>query len=757
MNSLTAGGRYNKRIMRPLLAIVSVLALSLQAADSAHALRGYSAAASSTETQWESKFRDIPQPDRLRENMRRLSARPHHVGSPYDKDNAEWIAAQLKSWGLDTRIETFEVLFPTPKERALELVSPVKYTAKLEEPALPEDPTSNQKNEQLPTYNAYSADGDVTAPVVYVNYGTPADYEQLQRMGVSVSGAIALARYGASWRGIKPKVAAEHGAVACLIYSDPHEDGYFHGDVFPKGPMRPPFGAQRGSVMDMPVYPGDPLTPGIGATPDAKRLALSEVKTLTKIPVMPISYQDAEPLLKSLSGDLVPDTWRGSLPMAYHVGPGPAKAHLRLKFNWDRKPIYDVIAKIPGSKYPDEWVIRGNHHDGWVNGAGDPVSGASPELEEARALGELVKQGWKPDRTIIYAFWDGEEPGLLGSTEWAEAHADELKQHAVAYINSDGNGRGFFRAEGSHSLESFVNSVMKDIEDPETKMTVWKRVRLADMARAMPDKRTELKSRPDLRIGALGSGSDYTVFIDHLGVASVNIGYGGEDQGGGQYHSIYDDFYWYTHFEDTDFVYGKALAQTGGTMVMRLADAEVLPFQFTDFADTIHTYVAEVKKLATDQRGAIKERNSQIEEGVYQALADPRKKMIPPSKEPVPPFLNFAPLDNASDDLARAAEAYEKAFSAVGEARATAVNAKLIQSERLLTNTTGLPKRPWFQNLIYAPGFYTGYGVKTLPGVREAIEQKRWEEADTQIVRVSKALQSEADLLDEAAKQLGTK
>jgi N-acetylated-alpha-linked acidic dipeptidase len=416
-----------------------------------------------------------------------------------------------------------------------------------------------------------------------------------------------------------------------------------------------------------------------------------------------------------------------------------------------------VIARIPGSKYPDEWVIRGNHHDAWVNGAGDPVSGASPELEEARALGELLKGGWKPDRTIIYAFWDGEEPALLGSTEWAEAHGEELKQHAVTYINSDSNGRGFFHAEGSHSLENFVNSVIKDIDDPETKMTVWKRTRLSEMSKVTPDKRAEFRSRPDLRISALGSGSDYTAFIDHLGIASIDLGYGGEDPGGGQYHSIYDDFYWYTHFEDTDFAYGKTLAQTAGTMVMRLADAEILPFQFTDFADTIRTYVSEVKTLAANERNAIKERNAEIEEGVYQALADPKKKMVPPSKEPVPPFLNFAPLDNAADDLTRAAEAYEKAFSAASEANGPAINAKLIQSERRLIDATGLPNRPWFQNLIYAPGFYTGYGVKTLPGVREAIEQKRWGEADAQIARVSKALQSEADLLDEAAKQLGTK
>jgi N-acetylated-alpha-linked acidic dipeptidase len=741
--------------MRQILALFSVFALAMQAAEPTHTLRGYSSQSSATEIRWEQKFREIPQADRLRENMRRLSARPHHVGSPYDKDNAEWIAAQLKSWGLDARIETFDTLFPTPKERSLELVEPVKYTAKLEEPALSVDPTSNQKSEQLPTYNAYSIDGDVTGRVVYVNYGIPADYEELERQGVSVSGAIVIARYGMSWRGIKPKVAAEHGAVACLIYSDPHDDGYFRGDMYPEGPMRPRFGVQRGSVMDMPVYPGDPQTPGVGATPDAKKLPLSEVKTLTRIPVLPISYEDAEPLLKALGGEVAPASWRGSLPMSYHVGPGPAKAHLHLKFNWDRKPLYNVIVKIPGSKYPDEWVIRGNHHDGWVNGAGDPVSGASPEMEEARGLAELLKQGWKPDRTIIYCFWDGEEPGLLGSTEWAETHAEELKQHAVAYINSDGNGRGFFRSEGSHSLESFVNGVMKDISDPETKMTVWKRVRLADQARLTADKRAELRTRPDLRIGALGSGSDYTVFIDHLGVASLSVGYGGEDEGGGQYHSIYDDFYWYTHFSDTDFAYGRALAQTAGTMILRLADAEVLPFQFTNFAETVHTYVTELKKLDSDQRAAIKEKNSQIEDGVYVALADPKKKRTPPSKQPIPPYLNFAPLDNAADELSRAADTYEKALTKAADSASASVNAKLIQSERLLTDSAGLPNRPWFENLIYAPGYYTGYGVKTIPGVREAIEQKRWTEADEQIARVSKALQKEADLLEEAAKSLG--
>ena len=703
----------------------------------------------SADSPWEEKFRAIPDTKNLRDYMERLSARPHHVGSPYDKDNAEWLLAKLKSWGLDAKIENFDVLFPTPKERLVEMVEPTKYTAKLDEPAVPGDPTSNQKSEQLPVYHAYSIDGEAAAPLVYVNYGIPSDYEQLARMGISVSGSIVIARYGASWRGIKPKVAAEHGAVACIVYSDPRDDGYYGDDVFPDGPERPRDGAQRGSVMDMPLYPGDPLTPGIGAVPDAKRLQVSEAKTLTKIPVLPMSYADAQPLLAALKGPVAPENWRGALPITYHVGPGPAKVHMRLKFNWDIKRLYDVIVRIPGSQFPDEWIIRGNHHDAWVNGADDPVSGAVAEMEEMRAFGELLKQGWKPKRTIIYAFWDGEEPGLLGSTEWAETHADDLQKHAVAYINSDGNGRGFLGAQGSHTLENFMNGVMKDIQDPETKQTVWKRLQLRSIAQAPADRKRELRTRPDLRIGALGSGSDYTAFIDHLGIASLNLGFGGEGGGGGVYHSIYDDFYWYTHFSDTEFVYGRALAQTAGTAVMRLSDAELLPFQFSNFAETVRTYLDELKKLDSDQRTQTEETNREIEEGVFAASADPRKKSVPPPTNPVPPHLNFAPLENAVDALARSAAKYDAARSKVSNIRG--VNAKLMESERRLIDTAGLPGRPWFRHSIYAPGFYTGYGVKTIPGVREAIEQKRWQEADEQIQRVARILMKESELLDEAA------
>ena len=754
------------KLMKPFGICALCCFVCAQTASTADApLRGFSQANASAERDWEAKFRAIPDPARMRESMRRLSARPHHVGSAYDKDNAEWILSRFKEYGLDAHIEEFEVLFPTPQDRLVEMTAPSRFTAKLQEPTVPEDPTSGQHDEQLPTYNAYSKDGDVTGPLVYVNFGAPADYEELERLGVSVKGAIVIARYGETWRGIKPKVAAEHGAIGCLIYSDPHDDGYAPGEVFPVGPMRPKDGVQRGSVMDMPVYPGDPLTPGIGATKNAKRLKLEDVTTITKIPVLPISYADAQPLLAAIGGRTVPAAWRGSLPITYRVGPGPARVHLRLKFNWDVKPIYDVIARIPGAVAPEEWIIRGNHHDAWVNGAEDPVSGLDAVLEEARAFGTLLKQGWKPKRTIILAAWDGEEEGLLGSTEWAEEHAAELEKAAAVYINSDTNERGELGVEGSHSLERLVNDVAKDITDPESQTSVWSRMRAVRLVNAPPtmpaQERAELRTRPDLRIAALGSGSDYTAFLDHLGIASLNLGFGGEDRGG-IYHSIYDDFYWYTHFSDADFVYGRALAQTAGTLVMRLADADVLPLDFRNFTDTIGRYVQEVEKLARDRREQILDRNRALEEGLYKAANDPRFPLAAPKRETVPPFLNFAPLENGLADLMRVTEQYEQALakaaenggSAMASANMRAVNQKLIAVERSLTLSDGLPNRPWFKNQIYAPGFYTGYGVKTLPGVREAIEQQQWKEAGDQIVRAGRVLENCGEAIQGAATAL---
>ncbi len=723
-------------------------------------LQGFTPASSATEREWEAKFRALPSPDNQREYMRRLSARPHHVGSAYDKENAEWILSKFKEWGWDAKIETFNVLFPTPKERLLEMVAPTHFTAKLQEPPLAVDPTSNQQSEQLPSYNAYSIDGDVTAPLVFVNYGLPKDYERLDRLGVSVKGAIVIAKYGNSWRGTKPKVAAEHGAIGCLIYSDPADDGYAVDNVFPQGPMRPSEGVQRGSVLDFPsTSPGDPLTPGVGATPEAKRLAIKDAPGLTQIPVLPISYSDAQPLLAALEGPLAPKEWRGGLPITYHVGPGKTKVHLKVNFNWDMKEIYDVIARIPGAQTPDEWVIRGNHHDAWVNGAQDPTSGQAALLEEARALGELLKQGWRPKRTILYCAWDAEEPMLLGSTEWVEEHDQELAQHAVAYINSDLNGRGYLKVEGSHTLERMANGVARDIQDPETQLAVWRRSQLRQIELAKTeDDRKELRQRADLRIEALGSGSDYTAFLDHIGIASLDLTYGGEGDAG-IYHSVYDDFYWYTHFADTDFVYGRALSQTAGTAVLRLANADLLPFEFTDLADTIRLYQKQLKKLADDERVESIEQNKEIEEGLFTATDDPRRPQSPPPHADVPPYLNFAPLDNAADALTLSADHYQaalkKAWPAGVPAAAMAdLNQKLMGSERRLTTPEGLLRRPWYKHMIYAPGVYSGYGVKTLPGIREAIEEKRWPEAYSEILRVAKVLEGESALIDAAAAEL---
>ena len=712
----------------------------------------------SAERDVERKFAAGIRPENIREYDRFLSAEPHHLGSARGEENAKWIAGKLREWGLDAQIETFWVLFPTPKERLVELVSPTRFRAALAEPPVAGDPTSSQTAKQLPTYNAYSIDGDVTAPLVYVNYGVPADYERLERLGIDVRGKIAIARYGGSWRGIKPKVAAEHGAIGCLIYSDPRDDGYFGGDVYPKGAWRPEEGVQRGSVADMPLYPGDPLTPGIGATKDAKRLDRKDAKTLTKIPVLPISYADARPLLAALAGPVAPSEWRGALGLAYHLGPGPATVHLKVSSRWDIVPAHDVIARIPGSVWPDEWVIHGNHHDAWVNGASDPLSGLSALLEEARSLGALVQSGWRPKRTILLCAWDGEEPGLLGSTEWAETHAAELERKAVAYINSDSNGRGYLSASGSHGLEKLVNEAAADVEDPEKKIPVVRRWRLRRISEAKnEEERKEARERTNLRIGALGSGSDYTPFLQHLGIASLNLGFGGEG-GGGVYHSIYDDFAWYSRFSDGEFVYGRALAQTAGLVVMRLADADLLPFDFTGLSDAVRRYANEVRDLAKARRDEAEERRRESEEGVPAATTDPREPIAPPQLEERVHYFDFSHLENAVESLAAAARDFQHAAGRSGapadRARLAAANEAIRSVERAMTRSEGLPRRPWFRHFVYAPGFYTGYDVKTLPAVREAIEQREWADVNHEIVVTGEAIEAAAAKIREAAKRL---
>src|SRR5271167_2382733 len=718
---------------------------------------GYSARSAALQAQWEGRFKDGISAANIRENMRRLSARPHHVGSPYDKDNAEWILSKFKEWGFDAKIETFDVLFPTPKIRVLEMLQPTRFRAKLQEPPVPGDPTSSQTAEQLPTYNAYSADGDVTAPLIYVNFGNRDDYEQLDRLGISVKGAIVIARYGEGWRGTKPKVAAEHGAIGCIIYSDPRGDGYFQGDDFPAGGWRPRDGVQRGSVMDT-DYPGDPLTPGVGATMDAKRLAIADAKTITKIPVLPISYADALPLLSALTGPVAPKEWRGALAITYHIGPGPAKVHLKVTSHWDMKPIYDVIATLHGSDSA-QWVVRGNHHDAWVNGADDPISGQAAMLEEARMLGELHREGWVPKRTIIYCAWDGEEPGLLGSVEWVETHLDDLKKHAVAYINSDSNERGYLFAGGTQDLQSFISGVARDVQDPETHISVFQRAHLSSIADAKDaEERKDLRKSDDLVVTALGDGSDFTAFQDLAGISTLDIGFGGEDDGD-QYHSIYDDFYWYTHFIDTDFAYGRAMAQTGGTAMMRLADADLVPVSYSPQAEAIAKYEDELEKLLKDKQDEFTERNLQLQEGVFAATRDPRKTSVPPPVETVPPYINFAPMKNSIDLLKKSAERYAKAlsnwqakgFPALAVSSVDLINADVLNVSRLFLNEKGLPERPWFKNQIYAPGAYTGYGAKPIAAVREYMDEKKWKEAEGQVPQVARAIENAAAGIGKAA------
>lgn len=738
------------RFLLTLFLINSIFAQSV--AVERRSILGFSTESSARQYDLEAKFDAQLKAENLTNWQKRLSARPHHLGSAYNKENADFIAAQFRSWGYDTKLEEFLVLFPTPKTRIVEMTAPEKFTMRLQEPEVTGDATSGQQSEQLPSYNAYSIDGDVTGPLVYVNYGVPADYEELERQGIDVKGKIVIARYGGSWRGIKPKVAAEHGAIGCIIYSDPRNDGYYQGDVYPKGAYRNENGVQRGSVMDMPLYPGDPLTKGIGATKDAKRVDLKNAETLTKIPVLPVSYSDALPLLKNLDGAVVPDSWRGSLPVTYHFGGKTPTVRIKLEFNWDIKPIYNVIAKMTGSERPDQWIIRGNHRDAWVNGADDPLSGMVALMEEARAVSELAKTGWRPKRTIIYAGWDAEEQGLIGSTEWVETHAEELSRNAAVYINTDSNGRGFLGMGGSHSLEKFINEVGKDITDPQTKMSVWERTRANQIVNGGAAARKEAMERADLRISPLGSGSDFTPFLQHLGIASLNIGFGGED-GGGSYHSIYDSFDHFQRFADPGNIYGVALAKVCGHATLRLANADTLPFEFTNFAETINGYATEVSRLADAVRDETKAMNQIIANGMLKAVQDPKETYVMPAAKESVPFLNFAPLQNAVAKLTESARAFQVASKGkqINAARQAELDRLLYLSERSLTRDQGLPRRDWFRHQIYAPGFYTGYGVKTLPGIREAIEQRNWTEAEEQIRLAAATIERFAAEIDKAA------
>jgi N-acetylated-alpha-linked acidic dipeptidase len=720
-----------------------------------NAMLGFSSGNAEAQRSLEQRFDAQLDPADLRAWLRQMSSEPNQVGAPHDKANAEFMLAKFREWGWDAHIETFNVLYPTPKKVALELLGQKPYTALLSEPVVAGDTTSAIRDGTLPPYNVYGGDGDVSAPLVYANYGMPDDYKELARRGIDVRGKIVLTRYGGGWRGLKPKLAQQHGAIGCLIYSDPHDDGYAKGDVYPQGGWRPAQGVQRGSVADMQVYPGDPLTPGIGSTPGAKRLALNDATSLLKIPVLPISYGDATPLLQSLTGPVAPDGWHGALPLTYHIGPSIAKVHMTVASDWGQKPVYDVIAVMKGSTAPDQWIVRGNHHDGWVFGAWDPLAGNVALMAEAKAIGGLVKQGWRPQRTLVYASWDGEEPGLLGSTEWAETHATELQQKAVLYLNSDTNARGILGAGGSHSLQHLVNEVAAGVTDPETHVSVRERLRAHMQVEgygknASPEAKANAKLAEqggDLPIEALGSGSDYSAFLEHLGIASLDLGFGGEDDDGGIYHSRYDSFDHYVRFGDPSFEYGTTLAKVAGHIVLRTADADVLPVRFGDFSQQLDRYVDELHKLVDGMRKATAQQHKLLDSHAFTLDADPTRPIAPPARDSDMPAIDLAPLDESAKRLDKSALAFQTAYArqaATGfelpPSQRQELNRGMARMEQALGDPAGLPGRAWFKHLIYAPGMLTGYDVKTVPGVREAIESRRWAEANRYALVTAEAL-----------------
>jgi N-acetylated-alpha-linked acidic dipeptidase len=748
-----------------LLAPLATLTLSLAlpaAANDTPSLLGFAPERAAAQLDLEQRFDATLDPAELVEWNRLMTVAPHHAGAPQTRKNAEWMLARFREWGFDASIETYHVLFPIPRVRELTLLEPTRFEARLQEDVLEGDVTSKLAvTTGLPPFNAYSADGDVTAELVYVNRGIPEDYEVLERHGIDVAGKIVIARYGGSWRGIKPKVAAEHGAIACLIYNDPGDDGYTQGETYPEGAFKHERGVQRGSVLDLPLRPGDPLTPMRGATEDAERLDRAEAETLMKIPVLPLAWKDAQPLLEALAGPVAPPEWRGALPVTYRIGPGPAKVRVRVEFDWTLAPAHNVIAKLAGAELPDEWIVRGNHHDAWVIGGRDPISGLIGLLAEAKSVGALAATGWRPKRTLVYAAWDAEEPGLLGSTEWAEHHADELREKAVVYVNSDSNGRGFLNVGGSHALERLVGEVAEAVIDPQTGVSVGERLRSAIIVGGRPDEAKRMLEGGALRIAALGSGSDYSPFLQHLGISSLNIGFGGESAGG-EYHTAFDSHDFFRRFVDPGGAYGVALAKVAGRVTLRLAEADVVPFDFAPTARTIAGYLDEVMKMADDARAATDRHNRLVRERRFELAADPEDRLAPVEPKPEVPYFNWAPLLEARDRLDQASVAQSSALAArlrggsavPAKEAAAAMDRALYLAERAMTWDEGLPRRPWFRHHVYAPGLYTGYGVKTLPGVREAIEEETWTEAQTQIAVLAGRLEALAVAIDDAARLL---
>ena len=674
------------------------------------------------ERQIEEKFIAVPDPRLAEEHLRILTKVPHIAGSPEDKATAEYVAKKFREAGLETEIVEYKVWMNYPAEIRVDMTAPAgvemhgPHREHVDDDAFQDDPRV------VTPFNGMSPSGDVEADVVYANYGSPADFDKLKELGISVRGKIVIVRYGENFRGVKEFVAQERGAAGVLIYSDPKDDGYFRGDAYPKGPWRPATGVQRGSVGFMFQFPGDPTTPGIASTPnlpDSKRTAPADSEQLPKIPVTPISYADASPILEHLAGPASPREWQGALPFTYHLGSGPAKVKMHLKQDYQYRTIWDVIGKVPGTVAPDEWVVAGNHRDAWVYGAVDPNSGTAAMLESVHAFGELLKTGWKPKRTIVIGSWDAEEEGLIGSTEWGEDHARDLGD-AAAYFNMDVAVAGKkFGASGSPTLKEFIREISKAVPSPQggTVYDAWKKSTDASGERDHPQETATFRPLPnavhnDVPVGDLGSGSDYTVFLQHLGVPSTDISSSGDY---GVYHSAFDDFAWFKKFGDPNFLYEQEMARVYGLEILRMSDADVLPFDY-------ETYGKEIVVYLDAARSKSKERFAGKSPDFSAAMQGARR------------------LQEAGAKILQKQRKFP--------ASADRLNAKLREAERALLIPEGLPNRPWYHHAIYAPGQYTGYAAVVIPGVNEAIDAGDLQRTEKQIAALAAALNRSTQVLE---------
>jgi N-acetylated-alpha-linked acidic dipeptidase len=702
-------------------------------------LDGFAHEGSAIERRWEEEFRGVPAPDSAREHLRHLTAEPHVAGTREDYATALYVRDQIRGFGLAAELKEYEVLLPYPSQPSVvELVSPLHERLTVKEEAIAEDPSSSNPK-IIPLFNGYSPSGDVTAPLVYVNYGLPPDYEALKKLGVEVKGKIAIARYGNSFRGVKAKVAEDNGAVGLIIYSDPADDGYMQGDVYPKGPWRPPSSAQRGSVQFLFHAPGDPLTPGKPSIPGVPRLKMEEITGLPRIPVQPISYGDAKLLLEPLLGPVRPKDFQGGLPFPYHVGGTEyVRVHLKTQMDYQVRKIWDVISRIDGDEEKDRWVIMGNHRDAWTFGAVDPNSGTTAMLESARAFGSLLKKGWKPRRTILLCSWDGEEYGLLGSTEWVEEHADELKQKAVAYLNVDSAVSGpNFGASSVPSLWNLIRAATRDIKDPKTGQTVYQQWQTRAREQLPDPELTNAEAGSDTkiaeaRISALGSGSDFTPFLQHLGIPSSDMGFGGDY---GVYHSAYDTFYWMTHFGDPTFAYHVTAARLWGTIAMRLADAPGLPLDYRDYAAQVRDFFNESMKTARRRNLA----GGFDEKPMMAALQNFANEAELTEKARQGTVLEIERTRVEANDLHSRAQT-----------RLQRINEALISVERALTDSRGLRDRSWYTHQIYAPGTYTGYAAQPLPDFRQALEDRNKANAAEALTRIVEAINRATETLRKA-------